>query len=386
MSLQFKSNLDISQPVHIYYDLDILNNDAQSISKPVPLKFEEVRNNPFLTAPENYYLSVARFQIQTGDTLPIFVPQVQVGQSDINLLIYSITLKYKTYEYQKYVQYIPDDLSQSLPNPPLSFQDFTNQYYYCSSYQLWIEMVNKAFISAVAGLNALVVAGGDTLPSTNAPFLEFDPVNLVAILDADEAGYERTLTNPIQLYMNSPMYNLFSTFPAILQGYGNITNGKNYLLTIFNNNNTNILNLPTYNVIQSYQEGSTVALMNPVQAIVFTTSLLPVIPSNVSQPRIFGLNSSLANFGNNSNVAPVITDFVVPVDALNRYRPNIVYTPSAEYRLFGLYGNSPISAIELSAYWKDQFGQLHPIYLNSGCGASIKLMFRRKDFSNLTLK
>jgi hypothetical protein len=381
MSLQLKSNLDISQPVHIYYDLDILNNDAQSNSRPLPLKFEEVRNNPFLQAPENYFLSVVRFQIQTGDTLPVFVPQVQIGQNDINLLIYSITLKYKNFEYQQYVNYIPDDLTENLPNPPLDFQDFTNQYYYCSSYQLWIEMVNVAFKDALTGLNNLVVAGGQTLPSSNAPFMEFDPQNLVAILDADEAGYERTLTNPIQIYMNSPMYNLFSTFPAILQGYTNVSNGKNYLLTIFNNNDTNILNLPSYNVIQSYQEGSTVALMNPIQSIVFTTSLLPVVPSNVSQPRIFGLNSLLTNYGNNSNVAPVISDFVVPVDALNRYRPNIVYTPSAEYRLFGLYGNSPISAIELSAYWKDTFGQLHPIYLNSGCGASIKLMFRRKDYN-----
>lgn len=385
MSLQFRSSLDVSQPIHIYYDLDILNNDAQSNSKPLPLKFEEVRNNPFLSVPENYYLSVARFQIQTGDTLPVFVPQVMLGQNDINKTIYSITLKYKTYEYQQFIQFIPDDLTESLPLPPLDFQDFTNQYYYCSSYQLWIEMVNIGFKSCLAGLKNLVVAGGDTLPSENPPFMEFDPQNLVAILDADEAGYERTLTNPIQIYFNSPMYNLFSTFPAILQGYINVQNGKNYLLTIFNNNDTNILNLPSYNVIQSYQEGSTVALMNPVQSIVFTTSLLPVIPSNVSQPRIFGLNSPLANFGNNANVAPVITDFVVPVDALNRYRPNIVYTPSAEYRLFNLYGNSPISAIELSAYWKDQFGQLHPIYLNSGCGASIKLMFRRKDYNSITL-
>jgi len=125
--------------------------------------------------------------------------------------------------------------------------------------------------------------------------------------------------------------------------------------------------------------------MNPIQSIVFTTALLPIIPSNVSQPKIYGTASQLFNVGNNANIAPIITDFVVPVDALNRYRPNIVYTPSSEYRLLGLYGASPVSAIEISAFWKDPFGGLHPVLLNSGCGASLKILFRRKDYNNISL-
>lgn len=384
-SLQQKSQLDFTQPLHIYYDLDIVNNDVEGNNPPIPLRFEEVRNNPVLMCPSNYYMSVVRFQIQTGDALPVFVPQVQLGQTNPNLLIYSITLKYKTYEFQAYVNFIPDDLTQPIPNPPLDFQDLTSQYYFLSTYQQWIEMVNITFRTVFNGLNALVIAGGDVLPTPNAPFMEFDPSQLVAILDTDETGYERTLTNPIQIFMNSPMFNLFSTFPAVIVNYTTATNGKNYLLTIFNNNGTNILNLPNYNAIQSYQEGSTVALLNPIQSIVFTTALLPIIPSNVSTPKIFGTNSSLFNAGNNANIAPVISDFVVPVDALNRYRPNIVYTPSAEYRLVGMYGASPVSAIEVSAFWKDIFGTLHPILLNSGCSASLKILFRRKDFNNITL-
>jgi hypothetical protein len=385
MSLQQKSQLDLTQPMHIYYDLDIINNDVEGNNPPVPLRFEEVRNNPIIGCPANYYMSVVRFQIQTGDALPVFVPQVQLGQTNPNLLIYSITLKYKTYEFRSYVNFIPDDLTQPLPNPPLDFQDLTSQYYFVSTYQQWIEMVNITFQSAFTGLNLLVVAGGDVLPTTYAPFMEFDPGQLVAILDTDEAGYARTLANPIEIYMNSPMFNLFSTFPATIINYTTATNGKNYLFTIFNNNNTNILSLPNYNAIQSYQEGSTVALLNPIQSIVFTTALLPIIPSNVSTPKIYGTYSALFNVGNNANLSPVISDFVVPVDALNRYRPNIVYTPSAEYRLVGMYGSSPVSAIEVSAFWKDVFGQLHPILLNSGCSASLKILFRRKDYANITL-
>lgn len=384
-SLQLKSQLDITQPMHIYYDLDVINNDITGSFPPLPLRFEEVRNNPFIMCPENYYMSVVRFQIQTGDGLPVFLPQVQLNQTDVNKLIYSITLTYKTYEFQEFVEYIPDDLTQPIPNPPLTFQDLTSSYYFVNSYQLWIEMVNIAFTNAFNGLNALVVAGGDTLPTSHPPFMEFDPYNKVAILDADVLGYERSLANPINIYMNSPMFNLFSTFPAITQNFTNPILGKNFKFIIFNNNDTNIFSLDTYNAVQSYQEGSTVGLLNPVQSVVFTTALLPIIPSNVSQPKVFGTASTFFNVGNNANIAPVISDFVVPVDALTSYKPNIVYTPQAEYRLFGLYGASPVSAVEISAYWKDQFGQLHPLLLNSGCSASLKLLFRRKDYNNLQL-
>lgn len=384
-NLQQKSYLDLNQPQHIYYDLDIINNDTTGTIQPVPLRFTEVRNNPFIMCPENYYMSVVRFQIQTGDSLPVMVPQVQLGQTDPNLLIYSITLTYKTYEFQSYAVYVPDDLSQPLPQPPLDFQDITSSYYFLSTYQAWIEIVNNTFKSAFAGLNALVVAGGDALPTANPPFMEFDPNALVAILDCDVVGYERNLVNPIKVFMNSPMFNLFNTFQAVVQNFSGVTNGKNIQLSIYNNNNTNVLNLPTYNVIQSYQEGSTVCMMNPIASVVFTTALLPVVPSNIAVPKVYGSQSSLFNVGNNANIANVITDFVVPVDALNRYKPNIVYTPQAEYRLFNLYGSSPVSAIELSAYWKDPFGGLHPIYLNSGCGANIKIMFRRKDYNNISL-
>jgi len=386
MALRTLSNIDLTEPQFVYYDLSAVNNDTSGDNLPIPLRFQESRNQPFLSNPNDYYMSIIRFQITTGDSLPVFVPQVTLGQSDPDLLIYSITLQYKNYVYQEYVRYIPDDLTQPEPAPPLDFQDITSSYYYVSSYQLWIEMVNNTFTSCFNNLNTLVTAGGDTLPTTYAPFMEFDPSQLVAILDTDVLGYERSLTNPIKIYMNSPMYNLFSTFPSIVQSYTNTLNGKNYLLTVFNNNGTNILSLPNYNAIQSYQEGSTVAMLNPIQSIVWTTALLPVIPSNVAVPRVFGSESNLVNTGNNSNISNTISDFVVPVDALNRYRPNIVYIPSAEYRLYTLIGNSPINSIELSAFWQDIFGGLHPILLNSQCSASVKILFRRRDYNNITLQ
>jgi len=384
MSIQLKSKLSLGQPYHIYYDLDLINNDTTGQNPPQILRFTEIRNSPYLMSPENYFVSVARFSIQTP-SLPVWIPQAQIGQSDPDLLIYSFTLKYKTYEYQQYVRYIPSDMSQPIPAPPIEFQDLESAYYFVYTYQQCITLFNNALSSAVTGLNALVTAGGDVLPSTNPPFFEFDPSALLCILDADEAGYANTLINPIQIFCNAPCFTLFSTFQAIYYGYSQITNGKNFQFLVRNINGTNELTLPTYTALQMYQEESTTALWCPISALVFTTALLPISPELIGVPRVFNSDSSLFNSGNNANISNILTDFIVPFAPNNTYKPNIVYTPNGEYRLMDLNGSSPLSALEMSVFWKDVFGTLHPFYLNSGCSASIKLMFRRKDFNNVDL-
>jgi type 1 glutamine amidotransferase len=87
----------------------------------------------------------------------------------------------------------------------------------------------------------------------------------------------------------------------------------------------------------------------------------------------------------NSNISPIISDFQIEFSALNQYRPVIQYTPSNEYRLIDLYGTTSLSNIQIGVLWKDVFGNFHEFYLNAGGTASIKLLFRRRDFFNATI-
>jgi hypothetical protein len=131
-----------------------------------------------------------------------------------------------------------------------------------------------------------------------------------------------------------------------------------------------------------YQEYPTSSLWNPINSLVFTTGTLPVAPTSVSAPVVFGTNTSaLTSGGNNSNISNQLTDFEVPVTEGWEYKPNVFYTPTAEYRFIDLLGNTPLNNIQISVFWKDAFGNLHPFYLNSGCNANIKCLFRRKDFN-----
>jgi len=379
-------NLNTTSPYHVYVDINAINSD-QNNREPVPLIFNEIRNNPILNNPSDYFLSVVRFSLETP-TLPLLLPQVELGQGDADKLVYSFTMSYNflgvNYEYKQNLIFVAQDKQQPTPNAPLVFQDLTSEYYYIYSFMHWMNIVNNALQSCYNGLNALVIGAGGTLPSTVAPFMEWDPYNNIAILNADQLGYARTLANPIKLYMNTSLYTLFSSFEATIEGFGaNITNGKNFQIMIYSINNTNVYTIGSINYLQMYQEYSTTPLWCPVSSLVFTTGQIPVVPSNTSAPLIFNsLNQS--NTGNNSNLTPQITDFEVPLERGSEYKPNVFYTPNSEYRMFDLIGNTPLSALQITVYWKDNYGGLHLFKLASGSTATIKLLFRRKAFNIAT--
>ena len=80
-------------PYHVYMDLDVINNDYTSTTAP-QLRFEETRNQPFLDGDSSdYFCSIVRFSIQTGNTLPVFIPRIRTGQFLANKTVYRITLK-----------------------------------------------------------------------------------------------------------------------------------------------------------------------------------------------------------------------------------------------------------------------------------------------------
>ena len=376
-SLQQSNKNDNNSPYHIYYSLDAINNETTGNNRPQFFSITETRNSPYLSYPNDYFMSVVRFSLQTP-SLPVFIPAILLGQIDVDETAYSITMEYNGFEFKKHIKYVPADLTQPIPNPPLTSQDLTSKYYYVYSYQQWVRMVNTAFTDCFAGLLALT-----PLPTANPPFMEFNIDSQLAIINADELGYNQALPIPIKIFFNTALYTLYNSFQFNRLGYGNTTNGKNFQLDVYNSNGLNVINLPTYNALQMYQESLTTGLLNPVQSIVFTTGLFPIVPENVSIPKIWNSDTSFKNNGNNANISPVITDFQVPWSAVNQYRQTIEYQPAGEYRLVDLYGTSPLQAIEISVFWKDIYANLHPFELESGCSSSIKIMFRRKDYNNV---
>jgi hypothetical protein len=67
---------------HTYMNLDVVNNSSTT---PQRLVFNMTRAIPFLSNAEDYFLTVASFNLQTSNSLPVFIPDIETGQDDPNL-------------------------------------------------------------------------------------------------------------------------------------------------------------------------------------------------------------------------------------------------------------------------------------------------------------
>ena len=375
-------------PDKVYYDITI-SNLANTDTIPQPLYFNETRNSPFILDPESYYLSIVRFTLDTN-TLPIIQPEIQPNQSNRNLTTYSITLEwtnpvapFQSFTQQTFIIYDPQDKQAVIPAPPSQtlsgLQNNSTGYYDIYNYQYWILLINQTFQTCYNGLNAQVVGAGLVLPSAYAPVMNWDTQQSIAILNADQAGYDDTTANYIKIYFNPSLFNLFSSFPFIIESADVVPQGKNARIIMSGFGGANVVPYPpvapVYTALQIVQEYSTIANWTPITSIVFTSNTLPIVANQISAPLLFFNGSIFSSGGNNSNIQQIITDFVAN-DGV--YKPNIVYLPSAQYRLISLVGNTPLYNLDVAVYYKNRVGELIPFRLGSGGTATIKILFTRK--------
>ena len=124
----------MSKHIHTYLDLDVINNNLTSTTVAPQLRFEEIRNTPFLDGDSSdYFCSIVRFSIQTGNSLPIFIPRIETGQSNIDKTVYKLTLTWKTsatqsYSYTTSVLHSTSDATAALPQTPINGQDMSGTY------------------------------------------------------------------------------------------------------------------------------------------------------------------------------------------------------------------------------------------------------------------
>lgn len=427
---------NVVEPDHIYFDLTATNNDLYGLSIPLQqLIFAESRNSPYIYDPEEYYLSIIRFRVETnGINLPLMIPSMDLIQTDIpsinrsvNRLSYVISMRYQPnvliapVQVQQHLYFIPQNVNVPVPTYVEGFQNNINGYYNLNSYQSFVEMVNNAFENCLSALNSVIGVPNNSRP----PFIQYDPDGGKFQLFAQDTLYGENVvsTNRIDVYFNEALYNLFSSFQVKYLGNGilpnniflslwedinsvappgvpglvaSTTNYARYQLRFYGTSSRNALNSLSitdvvapynsvgsppysYNALTMFQDYVACANWCPIQSIIFTTSLLPVSPALTGVPRVFNSVGSTQG-GNNANIVLQITDIELLNETGKEFKPVVLYIPNPEYRLIDLYGNSPLSQIDISCFWKDRFGNTYPLYLSPGMSANIKIMFRKKTF------
>jgi hypothetical protein len=404
---RLNQKLNDTLPDYVYFDVQETNFKSTTTNPPI-FTINETRNSPFIELPEKYDLSILRFQIDTG-TLPLFIPSIQPDQADVNKTIYSVTIEdtdYPESPQEVYLNWTAQDKSATIPQAPSlntsKAQDNTTGYYNCYSYNWLCDLVYEALqgslnnLATTIGPSNMIVTGDTTTGGANAvysPLLYWNATSKSAILQAQLGAYSETLidTNGVgrrlNVYFNAPLFNLFNSFQSIYLGYEGVTFGRNNRIIFADvgginvqqvipniTNNVSADSEYAYSAITLLQEYSTQEQISPIAGLVFTSNTLPIAAnqtSNVIQfingiPNIRGTNASTEN---------IITDMV---SSTGLYRSGITYTPSAEYRRVHLYGNRPLSNLDINIYYRLKNGELVPFRMNSGGSVSLKIAFLKK--------
>lgn len=401
----YPQNVNITKMGHpdfpdmVYYNLDIINGktvDEGLLTDP-KASYNETRDGFLIKDSSKYYFSIVRFAMNgPGKDLPIFMPRIEIGQPDINLTVYQVGLSVNyngtPYYATKAIEYRPEieNPNSVLPVPPIDKQDVTSVYYYVYTYSHMVKLVNEALESAYQDLDTQL--GGGVLTGS-APVLEYNNSNgLFSVYGLKTMfGDNATPTEEYNLYFNSNMWGLFSNFTHTYMGgdsvlKNNLADGFCYRIDInkegLGQNELTFGGSDYWVLEQEYKSTST--LWCPISSIVFLSSLLPVDRELTGTPIQFGAGNDQTPVGTQNAFQPIVTDITLGNQSAEDYRGFIEYVPSAEYRLAGMT-NSPteVRDLDIQVFWKNRLdGNLYPISMFNLSSISIKILFRRRDYTS----
>ena len=218
-------------------------------------------------------------------------------------------------------------------------------------------------------------------------------VNKIDFLATREYTNQSATTDSSRIWvtMNAPLYNLLNTFNyEVVQSL----NGVNYNFEEYQSGMPFVLNnIWKYDTafftspngfifFQFISESSPVPSWTPISSIVFVSYTIPVNSTESGTPQFLGPNPTGNNAINNIN-SNVISDFEIGQDVGTEIANSVLsYTPTAEYRLLDLNSNQALNNLVISVFWKDKWGQNHVYYLKYGGSATLKLLFRKKNFES----
>lgn len=165
------------QPEYLYYNCDIVNNNTQDLGSAnnatsnlkatadPQIRFNETRDTALLKDASQYEFSIIRFTMNGANRdLPLFIPNIEVGQTNVNLTTYGVALTYQqswntnlgvvsfnVSPIPTFVQYVPETQNPVLaptPRTPLEAQDLSTRYYWVLTYQHWANLINTTLLQA----------------------------------------------------------------------------------------------------------------------------------------------------------------------------------------------------------------------------------------------
>lgn len=346
--------------------------DPQRGTGAYPAEYSANKTIPIIEKCNDYYCSVTRFDIPL-DEVPLYIVPVVPNQPNPNKTIYIIGVIYGGVHYPINVEYIPDNIYPA-PAQNKSIQVITS-YYYCFSFQTLLECINASL------LNVLTTSGYlATLPvGTKSPFFWYNSATNLFMLTVPQ----QMSTDPIQIFVNEPLQNLFSSFHFIDRSPTEISTdsnqyGADYYLIL---DGTNLNQYITFTgvvgtYIQYAQEYVTSIQWVSLRKILVTSNTIPISKEVVPVINADGSQSDI------TSSIPIITDFLPQIEIAPDTRSIAYYMPRAQYRLIDLNGTTALNRIDLKVFWEDRLGNIYPLLISCAQQGSLKLAFLKKSLYN----
>ncbi len=399
-----------NDPSHEYVDAVVTNNSTNTgvnaSIEPIPIVFNQIKTSNIIDDCSQYYLSVIRWSVETS--LPIIIPTMKIGltptEETTGETEYYVNMIFKSGStlpvYANFTgvgdQIILDertDMTIRVPLNPQKVEDYLNNpYYYLDSVQSFLNLVNEAYGRLFAPIKT---AGGSNLAEELPPIFTWDPEASKICLSVTRyfvRNVEKPTDATIFMSMSTSLYNLLNTFNTVRinSNPANTDRGADYIFNLTSLGGLNVSSsggttnpVVTYNYIQ---ESSSVPSWSPVSSLVFVTNSIPVNATHSGTPQFQQNNNLGVQIGSSLSqnaTASVLTDFEIPMETGVEYRNISYYSPTSEYRLFDFVSNQQLNNLNIQIFWKDKYGQLHPLTLRQNASASIKLMLRKKDFNGV---
>lgn len=311
-----------------------------------------------LDNPEDYYLSIERFQIPI-QSIPVFIcPMADIST---NTTIFTVGLNNK-------LNGMSNTQSVIWSSPALIFPRTDYRYYSTYNYSDFIRMVNTALLTSFAAISP----PGDA----ECPYYQYDStlmrIELVAQSKYYITGLSYPTTSSIDISHNYPLQSLINDgIPTMY--VGPTFNAPNAFIVSINNNVNNLFtpldktatSPPSYLLMA--QQYPTLSNWNTLKSIQIVSNSLPIIQQYVPNVNS-GIVGSFA----------ILKDFIPLIEQNETARTSLEYSQSGAYQMINLTGRIPIQKMNISIYWTDLFDNQHPLTLGFGQSASILLQFIKK--------
>lgn len=338
--------------------VNVLVSNGAAGASPAPLVITQTLASDIVKNPSAYYLSVIRWQLDGGSSLPIMI------FPDGTLYV---VLGFGGF-YASQVLTFP---GYGGPIPP----GFPTEGIY--SYEAFAQAMNTAIDLAFTALGGMVV-----LPiGSAAPYVYYNPGNYKFDIFYDANYLESVpIATRIQFFMNYQLFRLFNNYAATFTQNAPPAPHADYLLRVYDQMGMNtppLAAIPAgrWIMTQEFPAPSRLSTYNGVQTIQIKSSTL-----GARFEFVVSLDASLQAPSSGSALPStnLITDFVTggATDVGNPagYRQQLVYLPSAQYKLTDVLAGS-LTSMDLNIVWTDPAGKQYPYMLMPGSTAAFKIAF-----------